>query len=185
MSEVKKGKSTSPKTEFKKGQIPWNKGKVGIQSKENNPFYGMHHSKETKEIVSKKAKERYEDGQIPWNKGQTKETNIIIKEMGDKRRGKFKGERHHCWKGGKSTEIKLIRASSEMNDWRKSVFKRDGYTCQYCHDKGKKGHAVILNAHHIKSFAKYPDDRFNIDNAITLCQYCHRLVHSTTVLNQQ
>jgi len=67
---------------------------------------------------------------------------------------------------------KQQRNSPEYNAWRKSVFKRDEYTCQDCGQVGGE-----LNAHHIKSFKRYPKLRLKQDNGITLCVSCHRKRH--------
>lgn len=67
---------------------------------------------------------------------------------------------------------KDIRKSKAYSDWRKSIFERDDYTCAICGHRGGE-----LNAHHIKPFAKYPEDRFDLDNGITLCKECHKQVH--------
>lgn len=64
------------------------------------------------------------------------------------------------------------RTSPEYEDWRTKVFERDDYRCARC---GRRG--VRLNAHHKKPFAKFPEDRFDIDNGVTLCEECHREVH--------
>lgn len=64
------------------------------------------------------------------------------------------------------------RHCAEYKKWRKSVFERDDYTCQIC---GKKG--CELNAHHIKSFSRYPNFRYDVSNGITLCKKCHKEVH--------
>jgi len=59
------------------------------------------------------------------------------------------------------------------NEWRAKVFERDEFTCQNCEQVGG-----VLNAHHIKPYAEYPDLRTEVPNGITLCEECHREVHS-------
>lgn len=80
------------------------------------------------------------------------------------------GSANNLWKGGISRGYKTGYYSTEYKHWRKTIFERDGYTCQVCRKVG-----VYLTAHHIKSFAKYPTLRFNIDNGVTLCETCHTL----------
>lgn len=63
-----------------------------------------------------------------------------------------------------------LGSSREYKIWRKSVFERDNYTCQDCKVRGK-----YLEAHHIKSWAHYPELRFDINNGLTLCRECHKL----------
>lgn len=70
------------------------------------------------------------------------------------------------------TEEQDIRNSKDYSEWRKKVFVRDDYTCKIC---GKKG--GNLNAHHIKSFKKYPKLRLKLSNGVTLCEECHKKVH--------
>jgi len=65
-----------------------------------------------------------------------------------------------------------IRGLQDFQDWRKSVFIRDNYTCQDC-----LKHGGDLEAHHIKPFAKYPNLRFDTNNGITLCKSCHKIRH--------
>lgn len=57
-TEFKKGFRYSPKTEFKKDIIPWNKGKTNVYSKEvrekmSKSHNGLHRSIETKRKLSK------------------------------------------------------------------------------------------------------------------------------------
>ena len=56
--------------------------------------------------------------------------------------------------------------------WRKEVYKRDGYKCQWpnCNGKGK------VYAHHILIWSKYPGLRFSLNNGITLCYKHHKQV---------
>lgn len=85
--------------------------------------------------------------------------------------GLGKGPNHPRWTG-KSDEVSLLRHSEEYNTWRKSVYKRDNWTCREC--KIKQNHPI---AHHIKSFRNYPELRFDISNGITLCRKCHKIIH--------
>lgn len=79
---------------------------------------------------------------------------------------------HWNYKGGISSENHIIRNSTEIKIWRSKVFKRDNYTCQHCNKKGGE-----LNAHHIKTFAKFPELRFDVNNGLTLCKNCHINLH--------
>lgn len=57
----------------------------------------------------------------------------------------------------------------EYKKWRKSIYSRDKFCCQWpgCTSKKK------LNAHHIHKWANFPGLRFHIDNGITLCKLHH------------
>lgn len=81
---------------------------------------------------------------------------------------RMKGSGSLFWKGGINGENDTLRHRREYKDWRTSVYKRDGYTCQCCGSRGDK-----LNAHHINQFADYPELRYDTNNGITLCEGCH------------
>ena len=79
-----------------------------------------------------------------------------------------RGPLNNMWKGGRSKNYKTGYYSTEYKHWRTDVFKRDEYTCRGC--------GVVsgyLTAHHIKSFAHYPELRFELTNGLTLCEPCH------------
>ena len=59
-------------------------------------------------------------------------------------------------------------------NWRKKVYARDKYTCQWPGCKSKKK----LNAHHIKRWADNPILRFEVNNGITLCWRCHKNIQN-------
>lgn len=80
-----------------------------------------------------------------------------------------RGENHRSWKGGNSKGYKTGYWSKEYIAWRKAVFERDDYTCQYCKVRGGK-----LQAHHIFRFSFFPEFRFLAVNGITLCEKCHK-----------
>ena len=67
------------------------------------------------------------------------------------------------------SEDRRMRKSDVYSEWRKAVFERDGYLCQCCLDPKHNR----LNAHHIKSFAQFPELRLDTNNGITLCTECH------------
>lgn len=142
---------------FKKGHIPWNKGKSGPKGENSSNWRGGMIIKIcnmcSKEYRCKKAhiaRSKYCSyvclsksfiGKRPWNYGKSE----------------------------KSTQNELFRKSKDYKNWREKIFRRDGWTCVFCLKKG-----VILNADHIKPFAYFPELRLSIDNGRTLCQSCHR-----------
>lgn len=83
------------------------------------------------------------------------------------------GKNHPQWKGGITPLNKRIRGSYLYKEWREKVFKRDNWTCQMCNKRDGK----FLHPHHIKSFSKYPEVRFEVSNGITVHKTCHMLLH--------
>ena len=79
------------------------------------------------------------------------------------------------WTGYVATETQLARNKTEYSDWRNAVFTRDNYTCRCCGARNERGSgkSVYLHAHHLESFAKNPELRFDINNGVTLCKECH------------
>lgn len=81
------------------------------------------------------------------------------------------GSEHWNWKGGVTPLNQRTRTSEEYNSWRLAVFKRDNFCCRICHSKG------TLQAHHINSWTEFPEDRFILENGLTLCKECHDQYH--------
>lgn len=127
--------------------------------KENNPEFsprrGKKHSEETKQRIRLK-----------------KLGTILSDETKRKISDSHKGEKAYQWKGGTSEYRRENYIPHKYRAWRKGVFERDSYTCQHCFVSG-----VVLNAHHIKEWAKFPQHCYDLDNGITLCYSCHRKVH--------
>jgi 5-methylcytosine-specific restriction endonuclease McrA len=167
LGQFQKGFKHSEATKVKMlGRKSWISGKK--IDKDKYPNYGHHkpHTEKTKKLISEKKKAnptRYWLGKKRPHWHQSIETRRKLSES-------HKGEKSYLWQGGKTKKNLAIRKSFEYKIWRVSVFERDEYTCQVCMEVGGK-----LHAHHIKSFAHYPELRFDINNGITLCVDCHKL----------
>jgi len=60
----------------------------------------------------------------------------------------------------------------QLERWKAEVFVRDKWKCQKCSSEYK------LCAHHINPFTKFPKERLDISNGITLCKSCHEIYHA-------
>jgi 5-methylcytosine-specific restriction endonuclease McrA len=86
---------------------------------------------------------------------------------------KLRGPNASNWDQTRTMEERIKdRRYPEYYEWRRNVFERDDFTCQICGIRGSK-----LNAHHIQSFAKFPDLRTDVSNGVTLCSSCHSTYH--------
>lgn len=159
---------------FKKGYVPWNKGKTG------------KHTEETRQKISKAALLSYMNGRVAlpnkgsFKKGQPGMSGMLGKKhtpewreaLGQKMRGnKFgatsmlgrkqteearkkirqsipRGSKHHAWRGGVTPLRIKIYQLAETKIWRTHIFQRDEYTCQECRVVGSE-----LNADHIIPFS--------------------------------
>lgn len=85
------------------------------------------------------------------------------------------GKNHPNWNPSLTDdERKKNRKIVDYERWRLMVFERDKYTCQCCGDN-KGGNLV---AHHLNGYHWDKDNRFNVDNGITLCEDCHIAFHN-------
>mgnify|MGYP001576636482 CR=1 FL=1 len=89
----------------------------------------------------------------------------------------LKGKKHWNWQGGLTNINHAFRNSFESKEWNQKVKTRDGYKCRI----GNKDCCGKLEAHHILSWSKYPELRYNINNGITLCRFHHPLKEAETV----
>ena len=174
-----------------KGCLTWMKGKYHTK----NAIRKIKQAR-AKQIITEKHKQNLSianKGQIPWIKGkkhsiesrkkmsESRKSKIFSethrKNLSNSSRGKpkpwFLGQNHPNWKGGKWKYYRNREmGQSEYINWRRLVFQRDGFTCQYCGEIGGD-----LNAHHKKRWKDYPELRYEVDNGITLCKFCHIELH--------
>ena len=93
-------------------------------------------------------------------------------KMSEAKRGKYQGAENPNWRGAQITAEVRERRSYIAKKWRLAVLARDKNICQSC------GKQENLHVHHIKEFKDYPKERWNINNGLTLCVYCHEKVHN-------
>lgn len=132
----------------------------------------MHWSKSKK---SNEVKEKIRAKRaLQIMKPRTEESRKIMSKKMKGNTNLPKGKNHWNYKGGITPINRAIRTSKEYKLWREAVFTRDKYTCIWCGARSGVGKTVILHADHIKTFSKYPELRFAIDNGRTLCKPCHQ-----------
>lgn len=74
-------------------------------------------------------------------------------------------------------ETKLERSKFTQSGIIKQVLKRDNYECQFCPNIYED-----LEIHHILSWSKYPELRYELTNLITLCKICHvPIIHNKNI----
>jgi hypothetical protein len=82
------------------------------------------------------------------------------------------GENHHNYKSNITLEDReQRRIFSEYTNWRKTIFERDNYTCQICGITGR------LHVHHLNGYHWAIEDRVEVENGVTLCEFCHDDFH--------
>lgn len=106
-----------------------------------------------------------------WN-GQPYQTwekqKFCSKQCADKGGLRYHGEDHPNWK----EETRRKQRRGKHGSWSRAVISRDNATCQMC------GATEQLQAHHICSYADYPDKRWDVSNGLTVCFSCHLKIHS-------
>lgn len=158
------------------------------------PNKGFKHSEDSKKKVSATLRRLFVAGAWKPGLGRKFQTghpsywNEDSKEMVRAKMRKERGPLNRGWKGGRSGFTNLIRKSSSMATWRKSVFERDGYRCVLCGEENGHGKTVRLEADHYPTpFAKLLTDLritsaeqaiaceqfWDITNGRTLCRPCH------------
>lgn len=68
---------------------------------------------------------------------------------------------------------RLIRYSADGKQWTSDILKSADFTCDICGIRGGS-----LHAHHLLNFSSHPEERFNLDNGVCLCEDHHRKFHS-------
>jgi hypothetical protein len=59
-------------------------------------------------------------------------------------------------------------------EWRNACIARDNSICQNCFVTVTNRTVAV---HHPKSWFDYPDNRYDVDNGVTLCRSCHNKIH--------
>lgn len=147
--ETRKRGYGKPEIGFKKGHVPWMKGK--------------HHSQETREKIREKS---IADGRVPY---------LVNGQHWLKQEGVHPG----TWKGGITPERQAFYGKVNWKKTASYVRERDENTCQLCGKKQPEDCKRQFDIHHIYPFDKSKHLRANPDNLVVLCHRCHMFVHGS------
>lgn len=112
-----------------------------------------------------------------WSKKRGRKHNFCSKDC---QYSFYAGENSPAWIDDRDklkNQDHSARWSSNMADWRRSVYVRDNYTCVMCNGRSSSGNPVTLNAHHVRTFSKHHELRFELSNGVSLCEKCHKLTY--------
>lgn len=84
----------------------------------------------------------------------------------------IRGSNNYNWKGGVTPQNQKDRRSRKYRAWQICIMKKFNYSCFACGYRGRH-----MRAHHILAWAEYPEHRFNINNGVALCAWCHEHIH--------
>lgn len=96
--------------------------------------------------------------------------------------GRWSDEKNPNWKGGAVAKNMKARASGAYKQWRVAALALKGNICECCGVKQNSlceccGVVTRLHVHHKKPFSKFPELRFDPENAEVLCPKCHNSRH--------
>lgn len=174
-TKFKKGNHYSIKTEFKKGSVPFNKGKKGLQVSTRkglklNPLSKEHKDKISLSMCKKENHPNWKGGK-PKCLDCGKELSNYNNKRCSNHRG-LKGTKSPHWIEDR-TQLAKRQERNDMayKEWKRQVWIRDNYKCKMrnCDCKGK------IIAHHILGWSFFPELRYEVNNGITLCQFHHPL----------
>lgn len=158
--------------DFIKGHIPWNKGLKGYKTKpasdERKRKIGLANSIALKGRFLGEYSPHWKGGKPNFLKCCKKLSSYKYKYCGKHNFIKSRGKNHYRWTINRETVKYDRRNDPEYKQWRIAIYKRDLYKCKINNSCNGR-----IEAHHILSWANYPELRYEVNNGITLCQAHH------------